>query len=96
MFVKTAMENLSESGYVFSDESLKALCSESSMNKLIGMTRNLPFFKLYDPNEKNGHLIDGRPRFYSSPLSFGNVLVYLSKELFESDREPFIRWYETL
>ena len=82
--------------YNDSDESLKALCSESSMNELLGMSRKLPFFKLYDPNDEKGHLIDGRPRFYSSPLSFGNVTVYLSKELFESDREPFIRWYETL
>lgn len=95
-FVRTAMENLSKSGYVFSDESLKALCSESSMNELLGMSRKLPFFKLYDPNDEKGHLIDGRPRFYSSPLSFGGVLVYLNSQLFESDRDPFIRWYEAL
>ena len=95
-FVKTAMENLSNAGYEFSDEMLHALCSEASMNKVVGMTRNPPFLKLYDPNDKAGHMIDGRPRFYSSPIAFGDVLVYLNSQIYESDKEAFIRWYEDL
>lgn len=95
-FVKTAMENLANSGYTFSQEMLQALCSETSMHTVVGMSRNLPFFKLYDPNEKYGYLINGRPRFYSSPLSFGTVQVYLNSQIYESDREAFIKWYASL
>ena len=40
-FVKTAMENLSASGYVFSDEEMSLLCKPDAMNKVIGMQRNI-------------------------------------------------------
>lgn len=66
-FVRKAMENLSMSGFEFSDDYMQALCSEDSMKTVVGLQRRLPFFKLYDPNEKDGHLTDGRPRFYSKP-----------------------------
>lgn len=95
-FVKTAMENLSKSGYVFSEDLLQTLCSEESMNKVVGMTRNLPFFKIYNPNEEKGYLIEGRPRFYSTPLAFGEVLVYLNSQIYENDKDAFINWYEKL
>lgn len=96
VFVKTAMTNLADSGYTFSDETMQQLCSEASMHKVIGMQRNLPFFKMYDPNITDGHLINGRPRFYAKPLTFGKYRVYLNSQLYDSDKESFIKWYETL
>ena len=95
-FVKTAMENLSNCGYVFSDEMINELCSEASMHKVVGLSRNLPFFKIYDQEEEYGYLINGRPRFYSSPLRFGDVLVYLNSQIYEADKEPFAKWYESI
>ena len=95
-FVKTAMENLSKSGYTFSEEMLEILCSEASMNRVLGMTRNLPFLKIYDPKDSTGHMINGRPRFYSTPIAFGSVHVYLNSQIYEADKDAFIKWYETL
>ncbi len=95
-FVKTAMENLSGSGYTFSDEAIALLCSDASMHKIVGMSRNLPFFKLYNENEEYGYLINGRPRFYSSPLKFGSVLVYLNSQIYEGDKDAFAKWYDSL
>ncbi len=95
-FVKTAMVNLASSGYTFTDEMLKTLCSEASMNKVLGMTRNLPFLKLYEPDDAKGHIIDGTPRFYSKPITFGSVSVYLNSQIYDADKEAFIRWYEAL
>ncbi len=95
-FVKTAMEQLSLSGFEFSDEDMSALCSDSSMKTVLGMQRNLPFFKLYDPSDKSGHIINGRPRFYAKPLVFGKYTVYLNSQIYETDKEPFISWYNKL
>ena len=95
-FVRQAMENLSQSGFEFSDEDIQELCSESSMKTVIGMQRKLPFFKLYNPNDIDGHLIDGKPRFYSKPLTYGKYSVYLNSQIYETDREPFIKWFEHL
>ena len=95
-YIRTAMENLSQSGFEFTDEQMKELCADNSMNKVIGMQRNLPFFKLYDPADSNGHLINGRPRFYSKPLTFGKYVVYLNSQIYETDREPFVSWYNKL
>ena len=95
-FVRQAMEALADSGYVFSDETIAALCEENSMKTILGMQRNLPFFKHYDPNIKQGHIINGRPRFYSKPIAFGKHKVYLNSQIYESDKDPFIKWYENL
>lgn len=95
-FIKTAITNLASSGFEFSDEQMSLLCGEHSMHDVIGMQRNLPFFKIYDPDEKHGNWIDGRPRFYSKTITFGNYEVYLTKEIFKEDKEPFITWYNNL
>ena len=96
LFVKTAMENLSSVGFEFSDEQMTILCAPTSMHDVIGLTRKLPFFKIYDPNEEKGNYINGVVRYYSKPLTFGKYTVYLTKELFSADKEPFILWYENL
>lgn len=94
-FIKTAMENLATSGYVFSDEMLEFLCSDNAMHEM-GMQRHMPFLKLYDPEEENGYIINGRNRFYSQTFSFGQAVVYVNSQLFAEDREPFIEWYMKL
>ena len=95
-FVRQAMETLSKSGYEFSDQAMEALCKDGAMKKVIGMQRNLPFFKLVIPGDEKGHMIDGRPRYYSEPLTFGKYQVYLCSQIYENDKGPFIKWYERL
>lgn len=95
-YIRTAMENLSLSGFEFTDEEMKDLCADNSMNRVIGMQRNLPFFKLYDSADNKGHIINGRPRFYSKTLAFGKYVVYLNSQIYDTDREPFIVWYNRL
>ncbi len=95
-FIFTAMENLALAGFEFSEGQMSELCGENSMNKVIGMQRNLPFFKIYDPSNPKGHIINGRPRFYSKPLVFGKYTVYLNSQIYDSDKKPFIAWYNTL
>ena len=95
-FVRTTMENLATSGYVFSDKQMEELLGATSMHDVVGLSRNLPFFKLYDEDNPKGHYLNGRIRYYSKPLMFGKYVVYLTKELFDSDKKPFIEWYKTL
>lgn len=95
-FIRTAMVNLSKAGYVFSDEDMRVLCSDASMHDVIGMQRKLPFFKIYNPDNPQGHMIDGRPRFYAAPLTYGTYMVYLNAQIYSTDKEPFIKWYNGL
>ena len=92
-FIRSAMINLANSGFEFSDEEIEILCSEHSMHDIIGLQRKMPFFKKYDPRVKNGHVIDGRNRYYAKPISFGKNTVYLNSQLFDSDKTPFVNWY---
>ena len=95
-FIRTAMESLSDSGYIFSDEMMEKLCSPTAMNEEMGMSRNMPFFKIYDPGNPTGYIVDGRNRYYTQPLTFGNYTVYMSSQLYEGDKEPFVKWYLSL
>ena len=87
LFVRTAMENLSASGYAFSDEEMRMICEENAMNKVMGMQRNMPFFMPYadDVNHR---------RYYAKPLTFGEHKVFLNAQLYESDRAPFVTWFK--
>ena len=95
-YVRTAMENLASSGYEFSDSKMEELLGSTSLHDVVGLSRKLPFFKLYEPDNPKGHYIEGRIRFYSKPLMFGKYTVYLTKELFENDKKSFKEWYGTL
>ncbi len=92
-FVKQTMTNLSNSGFVFSDKEMKALCSENSMHDIVGLARHLPFFKKYTESDPKGHFINGRPRFYKDPLKFGDETVYLNSQIYEYDKMAFVKWY---
>ncbi len=95
-FVYAAMQNLANAGFEFSSEDVASLCEEGSMKRIMGMQRSLPFFKRYDPNDKKGNYINDRPRYYNNPLKFGSVTVYINSQIYKTDREPFITWYESL
>lgn len=92
-FIRNTMQNLADSGYEFSEGEMETLCSENSMHDVIGMQRNMPFFKKYNPEDKKGYYINGNPRYYSKPLTFGKVTVYLNSQIYETDKEPFINWF---
>ena len=95
-FVKKAIDNLAQSGYVFSDEMMEKLCAETSMKSVIGMQRNLPFFKKVDRNDPQGYLIGGYSRYYHVQYVFGKHTVYLCSQIYECDKEPFAKWYLSL
>ncbi len=92
-FIKQAMTNLASSGFIFNKDEMDALCTENSMHSVVGLSRNLPFFRRYDANNPKGHLIGGRNRFYKDTLTFGNEEVYLNSQIYDYDKEAFIEWY---
>lgn len=93
-FVNLAMRNLSNSGYVFSKQQLEYMISKEWSHKVLKL--DYPFFKYYNPSETKGHYIGKDQRFYAKTFLFGDVAVYVTKELFEKNRQPFIEWYNSL
>lgn len=93
-FVNTAMRNLSNSGYVFSEKQLEYLTTKKWSNNILKL--DYPFFKIYNSLETKGHYIGKNQRYYAKTFLFGNTIVYITKELFEENKIPFIEWYKSL
>lgn len=88
------MQNLSDSGYVFSDESLAKMTSvEWSVSTF---HTNKPFMKMYIQGKTDNKGSDGSVRFKSKPYTFGKHQVLITKEWFERQRKYFIAWYKSL
>ncbi|TCL60531.1 hypothetical protein EDD76_102229 [Kineothrix alysoides] len=96
-FIKTAMRQLSDSGYVFSKQQLEKLTSKEWSKQTFNT--NWPFVQIYSPNEHNGITdANGRVRYWTGLFSFGDVKLYVTKELYLKDhnKEKFVEWYKTL
>lgn len=95
-FVKTAMTNLSNNGFVFTEKQLSEMQTGEWGKCVLKLYPKRPFLKLFDPTNPNGHVVDGYTRYYSEPLVFSGKKYYLTKELFAKTKEPFIEWYKSL
>lgn len=93
-FVFSAMKNLSESGYFFSDDQIELMCT-SEWSKKTFHTK-APFMKKYIQGITDNKGTDGNVRFRALPLLYGNQQVLISKEWYERQRELFIDWYSAL
>lgn len=94
MYVRTAMSQLSESGYYFSEDLIDEMCTPE-WSKLHFRT-NKPFMKRYIPGKTDNLGSDGRVRFWSTPFNFKGCLVLITKEWYERQHECFDVWYKTL
>ena len=93
-FVYSAMRRLSDSGYVFTKEQIDEMTTPE-WTKLVFHTIR-PFMKKFTPGETDNKGTDGHIRFKSEPFSFGDIMVLISKEWFERQRQYFINWYTSL
>ena len=88
------MRNLSEVGYIFSDEIISEMTTPEWSFKTFHTIK--PFMKIYIEDETDNKGIDGCVRFKSQPYKFGKVQVLISKEWYERQRRYFIEWYNSL
>jgi len=107
-FIKTAMINLADSGFEFSDEELSELTSPAESKRIFNLQNaDVSFLKPYDPSEDRPHEVNGNLRYYAPPsggkragvlLRFGSTEYLLTKEWFNKyeHREKFIDWYGKL
>ena len=93
-FVYTALENLGNNGFVFSDTEIDKMCTPE-WSKQIFHTHQ-PFMKRYIPGTTDNRGSDGKVRFIAKPFIFGDKQVLISKEWYERQRKFFIDWYKTL
>lgn len=101
-YIKAAMQNLSDSGYVFTDEAIEEMCTKEWSHEHMGL--HYPFMRLCSSDDKADNTDDkGYTRFWTTQFTFGDKLVLISKEWFdkstshysEQDRK-FIEWYKSL
>ncbi len=96
-FIHTAMERLSSSGYVFSEAQLEKLCDRAWSKEV--MHTNWPFMKRKQADgETQLRDANGRMRYWVDSFAFGDVEVYVTKELFQDSgcMGCFVEWYEGL
>lgn len=96
-FIRTAMQQLSRSGYVFSESQLEKLCDKAWSRKTFHTT--WPFMKRKQADgETQLRDANGCMRYWVDSFAFGDVEVYVTKEWFQESgsMECFIEWYEGL
>ena len=78
-FVRTAMRNLSESGYIFEKEVLEKMYTKEW--SLEHFHTNKPFLKKYVDGKTDNKGLDGKHvRFWAEVFDFGGCTVLVSKE----------------
>lgn len=94
-FIKQAMLNLSKSSYKFTQTQIENLCDKEWSHKVLGL--GYSFFRKYNPTDTN-NLCDanGYKRYYPDIFQFGTQKVFITHELYERNRDPFINWYNQL
>lgn len=93
-YVRTAMRNLSASGYTFTDKQIDEMCT-SAWSKAVFNTEK-PFMKRHDGGKVNIYGNDGYVRFWSEVFVFGSCSVLVSKEWYDRQYERFDAWYGSL
>ncbi len=97
-FVKTAMKNLSESGYVFDEDLLEYMQTDAFTKKYFRNKKalHLPFLITTDKprSDKNGK----HQRYWKEVLEFNGKTFYAMSQWDNTDgsRERFIEWYKSL
>lgn len=95
VYVRTAMRNLSNSGYEFDEEILQQMYT-SEWSKEHFHTEKA-FMKPFIEGKSNNKGIEGKyVRFWAENFNFGKYSVYITKEWYESQRKYFDKWYKTL
>ena len=94
-FVRTAMRNLSQSGYRFDASLLREMYTPEW--SLEHFHTNKPFLKEYIEGKTDNKGADGKNvRFWSEVFIFGNTSVLVSKEWYDRQYALFIKWYSSL
>lgn len=96
-YIRTAMRNLANSGYSFSDEEIDKMCSEEWTWDVF-KRNGKPFMRRIKGTTptKDELDINGYRRFWNEVFIFGNTRVIISKEWFPIHKQRFIEWYNSL
>ena len=88
------MNNLSSSGYVFSNDEIDMMCTPEWSQAIFNTIK--PFMRRYIQGVTTTKDVNGYVRFWATPFTFGSVTVLISKEWYERHYESFINWYNSL
>lgn len=95
-FIRAAMKNLSDVGFVFTDEEIANLCNVTWCQKNLGTGKKYAFAKLHVEGAVNEHKVGKDNIFIKSLFTYGKNSILIKSDLFDYNREPFITWYESL
>jgi hypothetical protein len=93
-WIRTAMRNLSESGYTFTAHQIEEMTT-SEWSKQVFRTGK-PFMRIYTGTNTSINDENGYPRFWNEPFNFGAYRVLVSKEWYKQDFQKFENWYNSL
>lgn len=94
-YVRLAMKNLSASGYSFTEDDIKLMCSSEWTEKHFHTKH--AFMKVYTQGVTDNKDSEGKyVRFWADPFVYGTRAVLISKEWYENKRKLFESWYNSL
>lgn len=108
-YVQTALRNLQESGYIFSDEQMADLLDGKRCKEIFNFQsgEEVAFFKIFNENDEKPQIVNGYQRYYSPNVKtgkniycFGRYKLLFTKEWFPEEkyhqRTKFDEWYKGL
>lgn len=93
-FVSTAMKNLSDAGFDFSQDEINAMCTIEWSKRVFHLT--YPFMRQYEEGKRNHIWQDGYQRFWAKPYTFGSIQMLVSSQWFDKQYDDFKKWYKSL
>lgn len=96
-YIRTAMRNLANSGYSFSDEEIDKMCSEEWTLDIFKRS-GTPFMRRIKGSTPTKEELDigNYRRFWNEVFIFGGVKVIISKEWYIPHKQRFAAWYNSL
>lgn len=93
-YIRTAMRQLSESGYVFSESEIEKMCT-SEWTSEIFHTKKAFMRNVVDESTTTTDSA-GNMRFWNEKFVFGEATVFISKEWYPKHYSLFDSWYNSL
>lgn len=96
-WIRLAMKQLSDSGYVFNYDVLLEMATPEWRQRVFDMkSAKRPFIRICENNIINTKDENNYVRFWSEPFSFGDYKILISKEWYDYDFDRFAKWYNSL
>ncbi|MGI6497522.1 MAG: DUF7662 domain-containing protein [Oscillospiraceae bacterium] len=99
LYIRNTLRQLSESGFVFSEQQLRDICDLKWSKATFGLATPHPFARIVDGSAPVSDLTKderGYNRYWNETFAFGTVDLLFTSQWYERNRDYFDKWLSAL